>query len=132
MGVNAISWAPVTTLEDLNPDENANNMTEYPRLVTGSCDETIKIWTYNKINGQFDEMHTLKGHTKWVRDVAWCPALGNPYDLIASASEDQTVRIWRITRDKNIESEVIGKFDGPVWRVSWSLTGSMLAISCAS
>lgn len=25
-----------------------------------------------------------------------------------------------------------GNFDGPVWRLSWSLTGNMLAVSAAS
>jgi WD40 repeat protein len=29
----------------------------------------------------------LDGHKDWVRDVAWCPSLGNPYDLIATCSE---------------------------------------------
>jgi len=28
-----------------------------------------------------------EGHSDWVRDVAWCPAIGNDYDLLASCSE---------------------------------------------
>lgn len=29
----------------------------------------------------------LKQHTEWVRDVAWCPAMGNDYNTLASCSE---------------------------------------------
>lgn len=33
-------------------------------------------------------------HTDWVRDVAWCPNMGLPQNLIASCSQDGTVVIW--------------------------------------
>lgn len=36
---------------------------------------------------KFGNNGKLEGHTDWVRDVAWCPAIGNDYDLLASCSE---------------------------------------------
>lgn len=49
---------------------------------------------------------------------------------IASASQDKTVRIW--TSDPanpgQWNSKVLN-FDAPVWRVSWSLSGNVLAVS---
>lgn len=34
------------------------------------------------------------GHSDWVRDVAWAPATGVPYNMIASAGEDGRVIVW--------------------------------------
>lgn len=49
---------------------------------------------------------------------------------IASASQDKTVRIW--TSDPSNPGQWNSKvlnFDAPVWRVSWSLSGNVLAVS---
>lgn len=71
----------------------------------------------------------LEGHTDWVRDVAWSPSiLSRSY--IASASQDNTVRIW--TSDPSNQGEWTSlqlEFDAVVWRVSWSLSGNILAVS---
>jgi protein transport protein SEC13 len=66
----------------------------------------------------------------WVRDVAWAPNTGMPYNLIASCSEDRTVNIWKQTEREGlwIPTRMRG-FDSPVWRVSWSVTGNVLAVS---
>ena len=31
----------------------------------------------------------------WVRDVAWAPNTAMPFNVIASCSEDKTVKIWK-------------------------------------
>ena len=72
---------------------------------------------------------TLEGHQALVRDVAWSPSvLLKSY--IASASEDKTVRIW--TQDAsgagNWTSTTL-EFGAVLWRVSWSLSGNVLAVS---
>ncbi|KAF9037833.1 WD40 repeat-like protein [Hymenopellis radicata] len=83
----------------------------------------------------------------WVRDVAWAPSIGLPRSYIATASQDRTVLIW--TKDgagpwvKNqlypppaaqqagaAPAKSSGRFDDVVWRVSWSLAGNLLAVSC--
>ena len=75
---------------------------------------------------------TLTGHTDWVRDVAWAPTLLQK-SYIASASQDKTVRIW--TCDQNNQQQpqewksTVLTFDAVLWRVSWSLSGNVLAVS---
>lgn len=88
---------------------------------------------------------TLDGHTDWVRDVAWAPNVGLPKSYIASCGQDRCVFVWtrdgenkkweRVALDAsglegNTNSEG-GKFPSVVWRVSWSLAGNILAVSCA-
>lgn len=63
---------------------------QLPRIVTGSSDKTLRVWSVKIQNGQLvtNLLTELKDHhNDWVRDVAWSPAIGNSYDLIASCSE---------------------------------------------
>lgn len=77
----------------------------------------------------YNNVKTLSGHTDWVRDVAWSPSvLSKSY--IASASQDKTVRIW--TADPTSPNDwkcTTLEFDSVLWRVSWSLSGNILAVS---
>ena len=77
----------------------------------------------------YQTTNTLTGHTDWVRDVAWSPSvLLKSY--IASASQDKTVKIW--TSDPSNPNEwkcETLEFDAVLWRVSWSLSGNVLAVS---
>ena len=73
---------------------------------------------------------TLTGHTDWVRDVAWSPATIMAKSYIASCSQDKTVRIWTNTPDQGGEwKSTVLTFDAVLWRVSWSLSGNVLAVS---
>lgn len=77
------------------------------------------------------EEETLEGHTDWVRDVSWAPNIGLPRSYIATASQDRTVVIW--TKDSPSspwQKTSLEKFPDVVWRVSWSLAGNILAVSC--
>ncbi len=49
--------------------------------------------------------------------------------MIATGSEDQTVQIWKLGADGNWNTQEPLKFSTPVWRVSWSQIGIMLAVS---
>ena len=71
----------------------------------------------------------LEGHKDWVRDVAWAPTVLQK-SYIASASQDKTVRIWTsgASRPNEWKSTVLN-FDAVLWRVSWSLSGNVLAVS---
>jgi protein transport protein SEC13 len=94
--------------------------------------------------------NVIIGHTDWVRDVAWAPCLLPNYNTIATCSEDRTVIIWNQAPSSSSSmstsesstnetatavttSEWVGTvmhtFDEPVWRVSWSVTGHLLAVS---
>jgi protein transport protein SEC13 len=54
-----------------------------------------------------------------------------PHNIIASCSEDRSVYIWKQNDRMNFEWEpkLLRTFDAPVWRVSWSVTGNVLAVS---
>jgi serine/threonine protein kinase len=66
--VTSVAWAP-----------------DSRHLVSGSQDGTVRIWTV----GQQDA-RVLTGHTDTVQNVAWSST-----NLIASASWDKTIRLWR-------------------------------------
>jgi len=68
---------------------------QYPKIISGSCDSTLKIWTIDLINrcGKCDI--TLEGHTHHVTCVAVLP---NPNDgcsrRIVSGSLSDELKIW--------------------------------------
>ncbi|KAK1231927.1 GTPase-activating protein S13 [Marasmius sp. AFHP31] len=123
------------------------------RFATAGCDNLVKIWGFREDSQSWVEEEILEGHADWVRDVAWAPNIGLPRSYIATASQDKTVLIW--TKDTPTGSWVkttldpssaltspvpgaaaatttspAGKFPDVVWRVSWSLAGNLLAVSC--
>lgn len=63
--------------------------TELPHLCVAGLDSKIKV--YDVFNGKL--VRTLVGHGAEINDLATCPT--NP-QLIASASDDTTVRIWSL------------------------------------
>jgi nucleoporin SEH1 len=115
--------------------------------------------------GKFIKVAQLPEHKGLIRDVAWAPSMGRSYQLIATASKDGFVRIFKvfpvdksedatngtnkysddllqdtdINDDEEVVSsrapgplkvELLSQFDdhrGEVWRVSWNLTGTILA-----
>jgi protein transport protein SEC13 len=132
-GVNSVSWAPYAVPSSLlNSTSASSPSSSYGRFATGSADNTIKIWNYNFQTENCEEETTLSGHTDWVRDVAWAPNVGLPYSTIASGGQDGTVRIWtQLTDSAEWVPTVINypSFLPVVWRVSWSITGNILAVS---
>lgn len=157
-GVNAVSWAPAGAYYEKPSTEDCAEKQEAPRLVTAGCDNQIRFWVYQAPNqegsgsgtetlGQWvpDPLATIRSpvHSDWVRDVAWAPVLLPNRNVVASCSEDQTVWIWTQDRTINTTDEsgdsspsaiewkptLLHSFDAPVWRVSWSITGHLLAVS---
>jgi len=130
LGVNSVSWAPSGAYHDENSPEAA----ECPRLVTGGCDNRIRFWKLQE-SGQWceDSQSPVSKdlcHSDWVRDVAWAPPLLPNVNMAASCSEDRTVLIWTQNGlNEEWKAILLHTFDSPVWRVSWSVTGHMLAVS---
>jgi len=86
------SHSPHYTLEG---HERGVNCVDYypsgdkPYILSGADDQTVKIWDYQTKS----IVHSLDGHTNNVCAVMFHPKL----PIIASASEDGTVRIWQST-----------------------------------
>lgn len=62
-----------------------------------------------------------------MRDVAWAPSILQK-SYIASASQDKSVIIWTYENGPSWARKII-PLDTVVWRVSWSLSGNVLAVS---
>lgn len=155
LGVNAVSWAPFQ-IGTTNTNDNDDDTQSSLQLVTAGCDNKIRFYTQtstsatnssgidadNNNNGasgssggwveQVDVVNTSElSHTDWVRDVAWAQSILPNVNIVASCSEDCTVIIWKQQAGSTSmwEPTLLHTFDQPVWRVSWSVTGSILAVS---
>ncbi|KAI9390142.1 hypothetical protein POPTR_008G141300v4 [Populus trichocarpa] len=127
VGVTSVSWAPSTAPGAL---VGSGLLDPVQKLCSGGCDNTVKVWKLYNGNWKLDCFPALNMHTDWVRDVAWAPNLGFPKSTIASASQDGKVIIWTVAKEGDQwEGKVLHDFKAPVWRVSWSLTGNILAVA---
>lgn len=125
-GCNAVSWAPA-----IHPiTSQAGGASAVKRIVSGGNDSLVKIWK-EKNDGTWELEHSLKGHTDWVRDVAWAPAIAQSISRIASCGQDRKALIWQCS---NLEagqwtSRELDTFSDVLWHVSWSLCATILAVS---
>lgn len=60
-------------------------------LVSGSSDQTVKIWSVAESHEILQEIFTYKGHSGEITGLSWSPE----GTRIASASRDRTVQIWQ-------------------------------------
>lgn len=126
LGVTSVSWAPFQA--GATGEGGGGTMPNY--LVSGGCDNCVRIWAQNDKTATWAEVCCLEGHTDWVRDVAWAPGAWVPKNTIASCSQDGTVIVWTLgDASQDWQKHVVQQVDVPVWSVSWSLTGDILACS---
>ena len=92
------------------------------RLATGCADGILRLW--NPAAG--DLTRELRGHEDWIRGVAFnLSALGSDGGgLLASASEDRTVRIWETATGRELHRLA---HPAQVHAVAWSPDGTSLA-----
>jgi hypothetical protein len=64
---------------------------DYSKIVTGSHDNSIKIWSTE--SGEC--LKTLKDHTDWVLSLI----ISNDKKYLISGSRDKTIKIWNIEND---------------------------------
>jgi protein transport protein SEC13 len=131
LGANSVSWAPSLAAGALT-STGATQTTPLRRFVTGGSDCAVKVWELSTgAPGSPVEavlLHTLSGHADWVRDVAWSSTVLRK-SYIASASQDRTVRVWTKEGDGEWQAVSLQEFGDVAWRVSWSLSGNILAVS---
>ncbi|KAI0843752.1 WD domain-containing protein [Hypoxylon sp. FL0890] len=98
-------------------------------LATCSRDKSVWIWEDVGANESDDEWETvavLNEHEGDVKAVAWCPETNRTgrgrysSDVLASASYDNTVRIWREEGEQEwVCVAVLEGHEGTVWGVQW-------------
>ncbi|OTB14807.1 hypothetical protein K445DRAFT_62182 [Daldinia sp. EC12] len=98
-------------------------------LATCSRDKSVWIWEDVGANESDDEWETvavLSEHEGDVKAVAWCPETNRSgrgrysSDVLASASYDNTVRIWREESEQEwVCVAALEGHQGTVWGVQW-------------
>ncbi|QLE49645.1 protein kinase [Nostoc sp. C057] len=122
------SWDNTIKLWDVNTGKEIRTLTGHTNwvnsvafspdgkfLVSGSADCTIKLWQVNT----GIEIQTLTGHSDSVSSIAYSPRTAtttNSQDrqLVASGSNDYTVKLWQLYTGRNI----------------YTLTGHSFFINC--
>jgi protein transport protein SEC13 len=120
LGVNAVSWAPYGVRKSATqPKEGEGGGSGVqpmpPRLVTGGSDNGIRIWCKNIDTGIWEQDDFVSSGD--VRHKDWKQGGDDGVD----GEEEEINKVWTPT--------VLHTFDDPVWRVSWSITGNILAVS---
>ncbi|XP_024022502.1 protein transport protein SEC13 homolog B [Morus notabilis] len=125
LGVTSVSWATP------KPSALSDAKDTVWRLCSGGFDNNVKVWKLDNGVWKMDSLKALQMHNGWIRDVAWAPNLGSLKSMIASASEDGKVVVWSLPKGGSgqWEGKVLGDFKTSVWKVSWSLTGDVLAVA---
>jgi len=110
-----------------------------PLMATGSSDKTVKLWRLDKPDGSAATcVATLdsgnEGHSNYVLSVAFHPTL----PLLATGSEDNTVKLWRLDKPDGSAATCVTTLDSSngghsssVWSVLFHPTLPLLA-TCSS
>ncbi len=123
-GVSALSW-----------NESAFDA---PMMAVAGVSPHVTVFGFSATARRWQPLCTLLGHADVVNDVAWAPAVGRAFHLLATASRDARVRVWRVAAEeepgRGVKAEPASDpLDGhggrEVWRVRWNVTGTVLVSS---
>jgi len=115
-------WGEIRTMKTIDReddfdkgDESDDEVQELSTdcIVTGSIDETVKIWNYDKTtNLNLDK--TLSEHSLGVISVA----LNSDSSIVASSALDATLMLWKTTTGEKIKTFSIGPVE--LWTIAFS------------
>jgi protein transport protein SEC13 len=120
-GVQSISWMPVSCKDASAPGPI--------RIASGGCDHAVCVWKFEGEEWKQESPLVPPVHTDWVKAVAWRPDAQSAA-ILASGSADKSVVIWAQEMEGHPWRQVTSlSVAGPVEALSWSVTGSILAVS---
>ncbi|XP_021006826.1 nucleoporin SEH1 isoform X2 [Mus caroli] len=131
---SCISWNP------------SSSRAHPPMIAVGSDDSSpnsmakVQIFEYNENTRKYAKAETLMTVTDPVHDIAFAPNLGRSFHILAVATKDVRIFTLKPLRKEltssggptKFEIHVVAQFDNhnsQVWRVSWNITGTVLASS---
>lgn len=86
-------------------------------LAAGTANGEVRLWDTTR--GR--PIHTLWGHTEWVRSVAFSP----DGTMLASGSEDETVHLWDVHTGERLM--ILGGHKSRIYSVAFSPDGTTVA-----
>lgn len=94
----------------------------------------VFIFEYGEHNRKWNKTETLNSITDPVHDISFAPNVGRSYHILAVASKDVTILNLKPIMDRTSSSRfdihTAAQFNDhyiTVWRVTWNVTGTMLA-----
>ncbi|XP_070320635.1 centrosomal protein of 192 kDa isoform X5 [Odocoileus virginianus] len=135
LSCSCISWNP------------SSSRAHAPMIAVGSDDSSpnamakVQIFEYNENTRKYAKAETLLTVTDPVHDIAFAPNLGRSFHILAIATKDVRIFTLKPVSRKELTSSggptkfeihIVAQFDNhnsQVWRVSWNITGTVLASS---
>ncbi|XP_068849763.1 centrosomal protein of 192 kDa [Capricornis sumatraensis] len=134
LSCSCISWNP------------SSSRAHAPMIAVGSDDSSpnamakVQIFEYNENTRKYAKAETLLTVTDPVHDIAFAPNLGRSFHILAIATKDVRIFTLKPVRKEltssggptKFEIHIVAQFDNhnsQVWRVSWNITGTVLASS---
>lgn len=134
LSCSCISWNP------------SSSRAHSPTIAVGSDDSSpnimgkVQIYEYNENTRKYVKAETFMTVTDPVHDIAFAPNLGRSFHILAVASKDVRIFTMKPLRKELTSSGGVTKFEihtvaqfdnhnSQVWRVSWNITGTVLASS---
>jgi len=125
--INCVSWCPLklSLVEKNVTDKNSF-------IISGGHDKSIKIWTLgDKLDNAELSEECNDIHSDMIRDIKFSPDLLENDYIIATCSEDSTIKILNMNLDCNNKAslvQIVSKNIGsPIWRLAWSPNGRVVS-----